>query len=157
MRLSAALFWTSFTLLGIVLQRMVSGLDALAAGIPLLLSAERPGWAALFILVWIFLQEGLGSQSFGLVLAWYGCVVCLQLFGRWLFETRNLAYVALMGVVAAAPRLGLTLALAELGELSVDSARLLNECALQALFFPLAWVILDLAYPKPSAFGGQRA
>lgn len=145
----AVLWWAVYTVLGIWAQRTLPGIDFFAPGIILSLQEETSGQrTALLGLICILLMEGMGSLPFGYGLAWYGLMAAFFFTGRWLFEPRSILFMALIGIWMGALHPILIYALASLSNLQVAMKPLLIQGAMQAVAFPLVWVIADYFFPK---------
>ncbi len=137
------LFWTFFTLAGVWLQSMLPGVDFLAPGFILCLQEEKWSVTAWLSLIWLFIQEGTGSMAFGSGLLWYGALAGLYYFGHWLFEAKNFLFMFILGICLGLLHLILTHVMAGLNDWTILGGRVLMECLLQALVFPVEW---GLAY-----------
>jgi hypothetical protein len=65
-------WWMGFTACGIWAQSHVPGVDFLVPGLILSLQVEKASQTVWLGLVWLLLQEGMGSLPFGFGLLW-GC------------------------------------------------------------------------------------
>ncbi|WP_419785738.1 hypothetical protein [Pseudodesulfovibrio sp.] len=146
--ISAVLWWGFYTLIGVWAQRFVPGVDFLAPGIVVALQRDygaRTFWLAV---IWILLLEGTGNLPFGYGIAWYGLLVTFYVMGRWLFEARSLLFMCLLGIGLGVLHPMLIYFLASLGNLAVPMQTTLVEGAMQAVTFPVVWLILDKFFPK---------
>lgn len=142
------LWWFLFTVAAIWAQRFVPGIDFLAPGIIICLQLDRPRQAFWLALIWILLQEGMGSMSFGAGLLWYGAMVLLYFLGRWLFESRNLLFIFFIGLCIGAWHFILIQLMAKLEGMVVAAEPLAWESLLQAAVFTLEWGIVYSAYKR---------
>jgi hypothetical protein len=146
--LAALLWWGLYTVAGVWAQRTVPGVDFLAPGIVLSMQEDggrRTVWLAL---AWMLLIEGTGNLPFGYGLAWYGLLTTLYLLGRGLFEARSVVFMCLLGAAMGTLHPVLTHSLATLADLTVDTRQLAMEGALQAVSFPLVWLVADKCFPR---------
>lgn len=146
--IAALLWWGAYTVAGVWAQRTVPGVDFLAPGIVLSMQEDggrRTVWLAL---AWMLLIEGTGNLPFGYGLAWYGLLAALYLLGRGLFEARSVVFMCLLGTAMGALHPVLTHSLATLADLTVDTRQLALEGALQAVSFPLVWLVADKCFPR---------
>lgn len=141
-------WWTGYTIVGIWLQFFVPGVDFLAPG--LVISMQEHGGGRTFWLaaLWILLQEGMGSLSFGYGIAWYGALVLMYMAGRWLFESKSVLFMILLGVGLGALHVLLVWAMASLELMSVPMRRVLLEGLAQMAAFPVFWAMADRMFPK---------
>lgn len=139
MKTRNVIWWLLFFPLGILLQQLVPGLDALVVGLIVLLRerAYKDCFWALPLL--ILLQEGMGSREFGGVVLWYALVILFFNMGRWFFEVENLLFVFLLSACLGATYFGLAYLLAPLQKLPVDIQATLDASVIQALYIPVAW------------------
>ena len=140
------LFWTVFTVLGVLGQALLPGVDLLAAGLIVSLQEDRRSVSAWLFMVFVLLQEGQGSLPFGQSLLWYVLVALLFLLGRWMFEARNVFFVLLVGLLLGLAHFCLVYVMAALQDLAVYLPRLWRESALQAGVLPLQWLLVRLTY-----------
>jgi hypothetical protein len=139
-------WWMGFTACGIWAQSHVPGVDFLVPGLILSLQVEKASQTVWLGLVWLLLQEGMGSLPFGFGLLWYAAATGLFLLGRWLFEARNLLFMSMLGLALGLLHYGLVLVMAGLQDWLVPTGRLLTESIHQVLFFPLEWAVIHAAY-----------
>lgn len=139
MKTRNVIWWLLFFPVGIMLQQMAPGLDALVIGLIILLQ-ERSYKDCIWALpLFILLQEGMGSREFGGAVLWYAAVILFFNLGRWLFEVENFLFVFLLSACLGAAYFGLAYLLAPLQELHVDIQATLDASVIQALFIPVAW------------------
>ncbi|MGE4298233.1 MAG: hypothetical protein AB7E47_09420 [Desulfovibrionaceae bacterium] len=146
------LWWTVFAVVCVWLQWLVPGVDFLVAGVVLSLQEGRGAQTAWLILLCILVQEGAGALAFGAGLLWYGMAVALFLGGRWLFESRNVFFIFLLGVVLGGGHFLLVQMMATLQEYAVDTASLATASLAQAVLLLPAWLLastLRARYYRP--------
>jgi len=140
------LFWGIFTLAGVWFENVIPGVDFLAAGFVLSIQEERwpvSLWLGIF---WLFIQEGAGSLAFGSGILWYGALAGMYYFGHWLFEARNFLFMFILGVCLGILHFLLTQVMGALNDWTIITERVILECLLQALIFPVEWGLLFLIY-----------
>lgn len=142
------LWWTAYTCIGIWAHRTVPGIDFFAPGLILSLHEQGGQRTALLALVWILLIEGMGSLPFGYGLAWYGLLTTMYFMGRWLFEARSILFMGLLGLGLGVLHPVLTWGLSSLANLRVGMEPVLMEGAMQAVAFPMIWLLADNLFPK---------
>lgn len=134
-----ATFWILFTVAGIWLQRFIPGVDFLAPGLLICLQDHRPRLAVWLGLIWLVLQEGMGSMAFGPGVLWYGFLFAVYLGGRWLFEARNLLFMFIIGASMGLWHVLLVQMMGTLQGLELSMHRVVLESVLQAAVFPAQW------------------
>jgi len=141
-------WWAGFTICGIWAQRFVPGVDFLAAG--LIISMQEQGRARTLALtvIWILLQEGMGNLPFGYGLAWYGSLAIFYAIGRWLFEARSILFMCLLGAGLGAFHPVLASGLAQLAKMTVPFDAMVIEGVIQAVTFPVIWLLANTLYPR---------
>ncbi len=142
------LWWFGFTVIALWGQTALPGVDLLVAGLIVSLQEGRLRQSAVLGCCFLLINEGAGSLAFGAGLAWYMAAAALFVVGRWLFEQRNILFIALIGVSLGLWRYALLAILATLQEYRFDRETALWECVMQALAFPVAWAITSALRPR---------
>lgn len=119
------------------------GVDFLAPGLIIALQEEKPRVVVWLALIWVLLQEGVGSLVFGSVILSYSALVFIYFLGHWIFEAKSFLFMIFLGLCLGALHFLLLPIVGTLQELYIPTNRILLESLLQALFFPLE---LGLAY-----------
>ena len=143
----AVLWWTAYTVLGVWAHRTIPGIDFFAPGIILSLQEQSGRRTFLLALVWILLIEGMGSLPFGYGLVWYSLLVVMYCAGRWLFEARSILFMGLIGLGLGALHPALTWGLCSLANLRISPEPLIIQGCMQAVAFPLIWLLADNLFP----------
>jgi len=138
------LFWLCFVLAGIWAQQFAPGVDFLAPALIVCLQQRRMPTAIWLAGVFIILQEGVGSLAFGTLLLWYAGLLAVYLVGRWLFESRNLLFIFIIGAFLGVWRFFLVGMMANLEDLAPNRTHLATECVAQVVLFTLEWGVLFL-------------
>ena len=141
-------FWIAFIVLGVWAQQFLPGVDFFAPGLIVCLQQRRVSATAWLAAAFIVLQEGMGSLAFGTLILWYAGLLAVYLVGRWLFESRNLLFIFIIGVFLGVWRFILVRMMASLQDMVPDQGRLATECAIQAVLFTLEWGVLFLLYKR---------
>lgn len=141
----AVLWWLCFLAVGVCIQALVPGLDVLAVGLIILLQ-ERDYRNLVWLLpLFVLVQEGMGTRSFGAVIVWYAATIVLFRLGRWLFQVENFVFVFLLSACLGAAYYGVTWLMAPLQNLTFNVEDTLDKSLVQALFMPFAWRLLVAA------------
>lgn len=150
-----ALWWIGFGAAAIWAQTLLPGVDFLAAGLVFSFQEEGHGRALLLALIFGLLQEGMGSQPFGASVLWYWFLYLLVSLGQYIFQPRSTPFAALLGLTLGLLHLLQTYAMATLAVKAVPLDRVLLESLLQAVVFPLEWLLVDRLYPARMRGHGQ--
>jgi cell shape-determining protein MreD len=134
-----ALWWMLFLFPAVILQRFVPGVDFLSAGFLVTLQERRYADLIWAIPLLIFLQEGMGTQAFGVVLLRYAAIAALFSLGRWLFDVESFLYAFLFCACLSVCCSVVVFLMSFLYDVPLSTSRLLDESVLQALFLPPVW------------------
>ena len=144
----AVIWWTTYTVVGVWAHRTVPGIDFFAPGLILSLQEQSGQRTALLALAWILLIEGMGSLPFGYGLRWYGLLTAMFYSGRWLFESRSILFMGLIGLGLGVLHPTLIWGLASLTNLHANMHQAIIEGGMQVAAFPLIWLVADNLFPK---------
>ena len=134
-----AVWWGVFLFLAITLQRLLPGVDFLLVGFLVTLQERRYADLVWVLPLLIVLQEGMGTQEFGVALLWYVVVAAIFFLGRWLFDIENFLYAFLSSACLAVCYFSVVFLMSPLYATHVDTNRLLDESVYLALLLPLGW------------------
>jgi len=143
----ASLWWMAFTILGIWGQSMLPGVDFFAPGMAVSLRWQKPGATIILTLIWVAIQEGAGGLAFGYAILWYAILFALLTLGRWLLDPGSLQFQALLGLALGLAHLLLLYLMAVLEMRAFPLGRVLGECLLQALLYPVLWYVSEAMFP----------
>jgi hypothetical protein len=143
----ATLWWMAFTILGIWGQSMLPGVDFFAPGMAVSLRWQKPGATIILTLIWVAIQEGAGGLAFGYAILWYAILFVLLTVGRWLLDPGSLQFQALLGLALGLAHLLLLYLMAVLEMRAFPLVRVLGECLLQALLYPVLWYVSESMFP----------
>jgi hypothetical protein len=141
-------WWAAFTIVGVWAQHFLPGVDFLAPGLLVSLQEERPLGTAWLAVVWIMLQEGMGTLFFGASLLWYGVLVLGFLLGRTLFDPRSVTLMFLLGLLGGAAHFLVTFLVMGLEDMTFPMRRALIESVLQAGLLPALWFVAHQLFPE---------
>lgn len=142
------LFWLIYTVAGVWVQRILPGVDVFAPALVVCLQERRVTQFAWLLPLWIVLQEGMGNLPFGNMILWYAGMLIFFVLGRWLFESRNIIFVFIIGILMGVWHFVLTQLMAELQNLEVVESQLFLESIHQAVVFPLVWALAFSLYKR---------
>ena len=143
----ASLWWMVFTILGIWGQSMLPGVDFFAPGLAVSLRWQKPGATILLTVIWIAIQEGAGGLAFGYAILWYTILFALLTVGRWLLDPDSMQFQALLGLALGLAHLLLLYLMAVLEMRAFPLGRVLGECLLQAVLYPVLWYVAAAMFP----------
>ena len=144
----SALWWVGYSIVGIILQRYVPGIDTLAPGLLLSLQERKPYQSLWLTVLFIAIQEGTGSLDFGLGLLWYGGLVVLLRIGSQFFSAESMLTVLLVSVGMGALRIGSLWLMQALSGMTIDYIALIDESIVQSIIFFVLWLGARLLRPK---------
>ncbi|MGE4264808.1 MAG: hypothetical protein AB7E46_10100 [Desulfovibrio sp.] len=144
----AALWWITFTICGIWGQALVPGVDFFAPGMAVSLRWQKPIVTVILTLVWVAIQEGAGGLAFGYGILWYFTLFSLLTLGRWLLDPGSFQFQALLGLALGVAHFLLLYLMAVLEQRAFPLSRVLYECLLQIVTYPLLWYVADTLFPE---------
>lgn len=144
----ATLWWITFTICGIWGQVLVPGVDFFAPGMAISLRWQKPVVTVILTLVWVAIQEGAGGLAFGYGILWYFTLFSLLTLGRWLLDPGSFQFQALLGFALGLAHFLLLYLMAVLEQRAFPLARVLFECLLQTVTYPLLWYVADNLFPE---------
>ena len=138
------IWWIMFTIVGVGLQWNVPGVDFLLPGLLVALQEHCLPQLCWVMLIFILIQEGLGSLHFGGVILWYLLVLSVAGIGYRLFHVYNWFFILITSIFAAISHYAVITLMCSLQALQFDSDILFYDCLIQALITPLVWKIADI-------------
>lgn len=145
---TALAWWGAYTIIAVWVQKFIPGIDVLVPGM-ILSMQERPGGQTfLLVCIWILLLEGMGNMAFGYGIMWYGLLALFFLAGQWLFESRSFLFMCLLGLGLGVLHPTLIYSLATLQGVAWPVRVTIWQGALQAISFPIVWLIAKRFLPK---------
>lgn len=141
-------WWVAFTFAAVWAQHFLPGVDFLMPGLLVSLQEERPSSTAWLVVVWIMLQEGMGTLFFGSTLLVYGLILLGFLIGRTVFDSRSVTLMCLLGLLAGAAHFLITLLVMGLEDMVFPAERVFFESALQAVLLPALWFVAHQLFPE---------
>jgi hypothetical protein len=137
-------WWTVYTCLGVGLQTLFPGLDFLLPGLVLAIQERDTRQVFWLIAFFLLLQEGMGNMAFGGTLLWYMLTVASFFLGYSLFEVESFLFIFLLSGWLGAAHLGVFLVMADLQDIPVNVAAVMEESVIQALLTPFVWRLARL-------------
>ena len=144
----SAFWWACFSFLAIWVQKIVPGVDFLAPGLLLCIQLEKKYHIVWLILIWSLVQDGIGGLPFGYSVLWYSSILVLYRCGAMFFDVQSMMFALLCGVVLGALHPALTAMMSMLADMVWVPDRYIFEGILQAVIFPVEWLLLKYIYPQ---------
>lgn len=142
-------WWLIFTIMGIMIQAVAPGIDALVVGFIILLQERDYRTMAWLLPLFILLQEGMGTQAFGAVAVWYAAVAGAHTVGCRLFNAAGFLFVFLLSGCLGAAFVGVAWLMRPLQEgPGFDLQAMLDLGMIQAIYIPAAWWIFASMRPQ---------
>jgi len=147
------LWWATYIAGALIVQQAVPGVDALVPGFLLSLQ-ERKNWQSFWLFcIFVLIQEGSGSLTFGSAVLWYGGQVYLFRLSQRFFVAENIVFVFMLSASLGAYHFLLTWLMCSVQDLPLEFELLVRESLLQAAIIPLIWGLAYFTRPK-AAFSG---
>ena len=146
-------WWLCFVALGICVQSLVPCLDALVVGLVILLQERDYKNLCWLLPLFVLLQEGIGTSPFGATIVWYALVCLLYRLLRWLLGRGNFFLVLRRSSCLGGACVGLGWLVSPLYAVHFDPQEFLDRSLIQALYLPVAWLLLTATRPLAKARG----
>lgn len=145
------LWWALYIAGALIVQQNIPGVDALVPGFLLSLQ-ERRHWQTFWLFIlFVLIQEGAGSLSFGSSLLWYSGQIVLYRLSQRLFVADNILFVLMIAVSLGAYHGALVWFMSAVQKVPVEYAVILQESILQAVIIPVIWGLAYFTRPKTPA------
>lgn len=141
MSLSSVLWWMSYVIVAIWLQKFFPGLDALVPALIICLQSENKQQTAIFLLVCMFIQEGTGTLPFGASIIWYSTVIAAYYIGGWFFMGSNIMFIFVLSLAMGVTRALIFLGMGLLQPLPLDYEGMYGTYVMQVLLTPVIWAV----------------
>lgn len=140
------IWWILYTVLGIWLQRFIPGLDCYAPALAGCLYLGLPKTAFVMSLIWIIIQEGVGSLALGSSLLFYGGVAIFFVWAKIFFTKNSLLFFLVVSLFTAGLHFVIMQTMCSLQELHLPMQLAVQDSLLTLIFFPILWMITVLSY-----------
>lgn len=145
---ASALWWFAYTIFAMVIQMLLPHIDAFVGAFILLLQ-ERSYKSLLWFLPFvILLQEGLGTRPFGGSIVWYVSIASFFYIGERFFSSHTSLFVLFLSSAIGAAYYGITLLLAPLQNLDVNTHALLDSSLVQTVVIVATWMLVRRFRPR---------
>lgn len=149
------LWWGTYIVGALVVQQFISGVDALMPGFLLSLQEKRTRQSIVLFMLFVLIQEGAGSLTFGSAVLWYGGQIALFRLSERFFVADNVLFVFMLSIGLGVYHGLLTLFMCAVQKAPVEYVLLLQESVIQAAIIPVIWGVAYFARPKTGAQGGM--
>ncbi|WP_320171919.1 hypothetical protein [Maridesulfovibrio sp.] len=141
-------WWAVFTFAAIWAQKTVPGVDFMAPGVLLCLQLNKRTQLFWLIFFWSLIQDGIGGLPFGYSVAWYLSILALYRGGEMFFDVQSMMFALLCGGMLGVMHVALTATMSMLADMAFVPDRYIYEGVIQAVVFPVVWLLLKLVYPS---------
>ena len=142
------LWWGMYIAGALIVQQQLPGIDALAPGFLLALQEKKPAQTVWLFVLFVLIQEGAGSLTFGSALLWYGGQIFLFRLSARLFVADNILFVLMLSASLGAFRGVLIWFMCIVQKVPLEYVTILQESIEQALIIPAIWGVAYLSRPK---------
>lgn len=151
--LQRILWWATFIAGALIVQQFIPGVDALMPGFLLSLQEKRFRQTCVLFVLFVLIQEGAGSLSFGSSLLWYGGQVWLFHFCQRFFVDDNILFVLMLSIGLGLYHGLLTWFMCAVQKIPLEFDMLLQGSLIQILLIPLIWGLAYFARPGKKTQG----
>ncbi len=141
-------WWITFIVFALIIQKNFPTLDILIIGFIILLQEDDMKQFLCIAPILFLIQESLSSFFFGTTLLWYVSAFILIVLSRWLFEVENFLFMFLFSSALAIARIAIFMLFARLQSVLYFPEELMDTSVIQALVLPLVWWVLTFLRPK---------
>ncbi len=145
--MQTVLWWAAFTFVAIWAQKVLPGVDFMAPGLLLCIQLDKRKYIFWLILIWSLIQDGVGGLPFGYSIIWYSSILILYRCGAMFFDVQSMMFALLCGGVLGLLHPALTGMMSMLADMAWVADRYVVEGIIQALIFPVEWLLLKYIYP----------
>ncbi len=142
-KLRSVLWWLAFACAGIVAELYAPRLDALAAGLLVMLEEKDYKTLVWFLPLAVLLQEGMGTTYFGATVALYAVFLACYFLLSVLHSASKFIFICALSLALGAARILLWRLFAVLQGFPDDPAEAMRIGCMQACYLPCAWLLLS--------------
>ena len=147
------LWWTAYIIGALIVQQNIPGVDALVPGFLLALQEGKTRQSVWLFCIFVLIQEGAGSLTFGSAVLWYSGQVWLFRVSQSFFIAESMLFVFMLSAILGAYHFLLTWLMCAVQNLPVQFMLLARESMIQAAIIPLIWGLAYFIRPR-AAFSG---
>lgn len=146
--LARILWWATYIAGALIVQQSVPGVDALTPGFLLSLQERRPRQTFWLFVLFVLIQEGTGSLSFGSALLWYGGQVALFQASLRFFIADSVLFVLVLSASLGLYHGFLVWFMSAVQKVPIVFVSMVQESLLQAAIIPVIWGLAFFSRPK---------
>lgn len=147
------LWWATYIAGALIVQQNMPGVDALVPGFLLSLQ-EKKFWQSFWLFcIFVLIQEGSGSLTFGSAILWYGGQICLFHLSQRFFVAENIVFVLMLSASLGAYHFLLTWLMCSVEKLPLEGLLLARESLIQAAVIPVIWGAAYFMRPRKAISG----
>lgn len=136
---SNVIWWMTYAFVAIILQSILPGVDFLLPGYIVAMQEKNLKQFCWVGIIFVILQEGMGTLAFGAVLLWYLSIILIYLAGHWLFEVESLPFIFLLSIASSLAHYMVVIFIGNLSEIQIPEKTLIDKCVYQAFLTPFMW------------------
>ena len=137
-------YWLVFTVVCIWLESFIPGVHFFAPGVIVFLQTRRIQDLFWFGLLWVVLQEGVGSLAFGGTVFFYGGLILFFFMAQSFFAVHSPVFILGLSVFSGGMHLFEIMLMTRLQEIAVPLDQILSESLLTTALFPVIWGVIML-------------
>lgn len=141
--ISLVFYWIAYILVGVSIQKIFPGVDALLPGFLIALQSNNKPVVFWLFVVFTLIQEGAGNLHFGASILWYGGHIVLYKVCERLVVPTGLAGALLFAVMSGVYGLFVIGFMVGIENISIEYVTALRECLIQTLFIPILWLFFS--------------
>ena len=139
----ASIFWPVYTIACIWFQSFLPGLDCFAPALIVCLHLKHYRTVFWLGLIWLLINEGVGSFAFGASLVWYVGLILFFFAVQVFFSSRHIYFVFVVALFAGIWQFFVYFSMVNLQELVVQKETLLANSVLTVTLFPVVWLVIQ--------------
>ena len=137
-------YWFVFTVICIWLESFIPGVHFFAPGVIVCLQSRRIQSLFWLGLVWVLVQEGVGSLAFGGTVFFYAGLILFFFLAQSFFAVHSPVFILGLSAFSGLMHLLELLLMTRLQDIAVPLDQIITESLLTAAFFPAIWGLIML-------------
>jgi len=152
-RVPLPVWWAGYLVISLWAQELSGGFDFLTPGLLVCMQSGQWWSAAWMALVWVLVQEGVGSLVFGVSILFYAGMFAFFLLSRWLLEPENPLFILFFSLILSIWSWCVLSGAVDFQELSVRMPASLSWISKQWLSYVLYWSAVLIAFRRWGRYG----